>query len=70
MIGVVVGVGGTAVLALIAVIIWRHTKKEEQEKQNTANLTYFGDDPAQEYQGEGGPKEEARSPQLNPAANF
>ena len=75
-IGVVVGVGGAAVLALIAVIIWRHTKKENEEKRNTANLTYFGDDPAQGGYGSpgagspGANKEELRSPQFNAAANF
>lgn len=50
-IGVVVGVGGAAVLALIAVIIWRHMKKEsEAKKQSMPNFTYFSDeDPAHGY---------------------
>lgn len=50
-IGVVVGVGGAAVLALIAVIIWRHMKKEnEAKKQSMSNLTYFSEeDPAHGY---------------------
>jgi Mid2 like cell wall stress sensor len=74
-IGVVVGVGGTAFLALIAVIIWRQTKRESEQKENTANLTYFSDDPAVGYGR--APTEnvlvregEFRPPAVNAAANF
>ena len=77
-IGVVVGVGGAAVLALIAVIIWRHMRKESEAKPSMSNLTYFSDDdPAHGYgrtpienvvgtssQGE------YRPPGINAAANF
>lgn len=78
----VVGVGGAAILALIAVIIWRHMRKENEAKQNMSNLTYFSDeDPAQGSVGSptggfvrnggGSPQGgELRSPAVNAAANF
>ena len=79
-IGVVVGVGGAAVLALIAVIIWRHMRKEnEEQKQTMSNLTYFSDeDPAQGYGraplesvvGTSSSQAEYRPPGINAAANF
>ena len=77
-IGVVVGVGGAAVLALIAVIIWRHMRKEEAQKQNMSNLTYFSDDDPTQGYGQA-PTEnvvgasnqgEYRPPGINAAANF
>jgi hypothetical protein len=43
-IGVVVGIGGAAVLALIGVIIWRHMKKESDSKPSMSNVAYFSDD--------------------------
>jgi hypothetical protein len=77
-IGVVVGVGGAAVVALIAVIIWRHMKKEnEAQKQSMSNLPYFSDDdPAQGYGRAptenvvGTSQGEYRPPGINAAANF
>jgi len=74
----VVGIGGAAILALIAVIVWRHMRKEGEEKRNTANLTYFSDDPGEfgnpGTQAAGSPgsnKEgEFRSPNVNAASNF
>lgn len=77
-IGVVVGVGGAAVLALIAVIVWRHMKKESEAKQSMSNIPYFSDeDPAQGYGraptenvvGTSG-QAEYRTPGINAAANF
>lgn len=74
-IGVIVGVGGTALLALIAVIMWRHMKRENERNDNAANLTYFSDDPAIGYGR--APTEnvivkegEFRQPPVNAAANF
>jgi len=74
---VVVGIGGAAVLALIAVIVWRHMRKESEAKAQSSNLTYFSDDPAEGYgheptEGVVGNKEggEFRSPVVNSAANF
>jgi len=77
-IGVVVGVGGAAVLALIAVIVWRHMRREnEAKKQSMSNLTYFSDeDPSQGYgqaptEGVVGTQHgEYRTPGINAAANF
>jgi Mid2 like cell wall stress sensor len=71
-IGVVVGIGGAAILALIAVIIWRHMRKEDEEKRNTANLSYFSDDPATQPAGSPGSNKEGdfRSPNVNAASNF
>jgi len=82
-IGVVVGIGGAAILALIAVIVWRHMRKESEAKAagHTSNLTYYSDDPADGYGREpvegvvgnkegGGGGGEFRAPAVNAAANF
>jgi hypothetical protein len=68
-IGVVVGIGGAAILALIAVIIWRHMKRENEVKANTSNLTYFSDEPEDRRATSPGNKEDYRTP-VNAAANF
>lgn len=74
------GVVGAAVLAGIAVVVWRHMKKERDRKESsTANLTYFGDeDPAEGYGaapsegvvGSEKSRSPVRSPPVNAAANF
>jgi Mid2 like cell wall stress sensor len=75
-IGVVVGIGGAAVIALIAVIVWRHMKRENEAKQNAANLSYFSDDAHEGYaqspadSGLANKEGEFRSPTLNAASNF
>jgi hypothetical protein len=76
-IGVVVGVGGAVVLALIAVILWRHMRKEnEVKKQSMSNLTYFSDeDPALGYgrtptENVIGNNQGDYRPPVNAAANF
>jgi Mid2 like cell wall stress sensor len=71
-IGVVVGIGGAAILALVAVIIWRHMRKENEAKENAANLTYFSDEgPGEGLQHATANKEtDFRSPALNAASNF
>lgn len=76
-IGVLVGVGGAAIVALIAVLVWRHMRKEKERKEyeTSPNLTYFGDEPedANRKHGSESSKESGlhRSPtRLNAAANF
>jgi hypothetical protein len=76
-IGVVVGIGGAALLAGIAVVIWRHMKREKDEP-STANLTYYHDDPAVGYGttptenvvGAEKPATDYRAPAVNHASNF
>jgi Mid2 like cell wall stress sensor len=79
-IGVIVGVGGAALLAGIAVVLWRHNKREKDNSPDNTNLTYFGDDPAEGYGGaptEGVVGEKTaqgtefhRAPVVNAASNF
>ena len=65
----------------IAVVVWRHMKKERDNKQDNANLTYFSDDPAEGFgtaptEGVvGEPKttghaDYPRAPVVNAASNF
>jgi hypothetical protein len=44
---VLVGVAGAAIVALIAVLVWRHRRHERERKEfeTSPNLTYFGDEP-------------------------
>jgi len=76
---VVVGVGGAALLAGIAVVLWRHTKRDKDIDSNVANLTYYHDDPGEGF-GQA-PTENVvstekpvgpdyRTPAVNPASNF
>jgi len=73
-IGVVVGIGGAAVLALIGVIVWRHMRKDQESKPSMSNLTYFSDDdPTQGYGAaptEGVVGTHEYRPTYNSAANF
>jgi len=47
-------------------------RKEDEEKRNTANLSYFSDDPATQPAGSPGSNKEGdfRSPNVNAASNF
>jgi hypothetical protein len=75
-IGVLVGVGGAAILALIAVMVWRHMRKEKERKEfeTSPNLTYFGDEPEEPHSASPDSNKEGalhRSPtRVNAAANF
>lgn len=70
------GVGGAALIAGIAVVVWRHMKRQRDRKESNANLTYFSDDPVEGYGAAptegvvGSEKPEYRSPPVNAAANF
>jgi len=75
-IGVVVGVGGAALLAGIAVVLWRHMHRDKDLDPNASNLTYYHDDaaegygqqPMEEVVGHNGPGYHA--PAVNSASNF
>jgi hypothetical protein len=78
-IGVIVGVGGAAILAGVAVVAWRHMKRAKDKQQDNSNLTYFSDDPAEGYgsaptEGVVGEKpvetDYHRAPVVNAASNF
>jgi len=69
----VVGVGGAALLAGIAVVLWRHFRRDRERELSNQNLTYFTDEPntgpeSVEEKTVAGP--EYRSPQINTASNF